>query len=139
MVKYHGCYLSLTRAHVRRVVQRPRTVLSEGKGFVDMTFAYLVRGEPWTFRSLVSMSPSHEQMKDTSRSMLIPTRLMHSVPNGIDAETFRPRDRLALRRTLNLPDGQLLVTAGRLNKEKGFDLALEPHRESRGTTPTRAF
>ena len=135
VVKYHGCYLSLSKAHLRRVVQRPRTVLSEGKGFVDMTLAYLAGGEPWTFRSLVSMSPSHEQVKDTARSMLMPTRLMHSVPNGIDAERFRPRDRLALRRAFDLPEGPLLVTAGRLNKEKGFDLALEAVSRIAGDYP----
>lgn len=135
VVKYHGCYLSLAKANVRRAFQRPRTVLSEGKGFVDMTFAYVGSGEPWTFRSLVSMSPSHEQMKDTSRSMLIPTRLMHPVPNGIDADTFRPRDRPALRRALELPKGPLLVTVGRLNRQKGFDIALEALSRLAGDHP----
>ena len=126
VVKYHGSYLSLATAHVRRAVQRPRTLLSEGKGLVDMTFGHLAHGNAWMFRSLVSMSPSHEQVKASARSMFAPTRLMHAVPNGIDAQLFRPRDRRELRSQLGLAeDHTILVTAGRLNKEKGFDLALE--------------
>jgi glycosyltransferase involved in cell wall biosynthesis len=135
VVKYHGSYISLTKAHVRRVLQRPRTLLSEGKGFVDMTLDYVSRGTPWMFRSLVSMAPSHEQVSDSARSMLVPKRLMHPVPNGIDTEVFRPRDPDALRAELELPAGPLLVTAGRLNKEKGFDLALEALSRIAGDHP----
>jgi glycosyltransferase involved in cell wall biosynthesis len=135
VVKYHGCYLSLAKAQIRRAIQRPRASLREGKSFVHMTFAYLSGGYPWMFRSLVSMSPSHEQVKDTARSHLIPTNLMHPVPNGIDAEAFRPRDHLGLRRALDLPDGTLLVTAGRLNKEKGVELALEALSRIAGEHP----
>lgn len=126
VVKYHGNYISLTRAHVRRALQRPRTAPREAKGFVDMTIMHFGYKAPFRFRSLVSMAPSYEQAKDSAHATLMPARLMHVVPNGIDAEMFRPRDRDELRARLNLPrSGRLLVSVGRLNREKGFDLAIE--------------
>jgi glycosyltransferase involved in cell wall biosynthesis len=125
VVKYHGNYLSLLKAHFRRVVRRPSSAPGEAKGLLFMTRDYLTRGNAWIFRSCVSMAPSHEQARDTAISQLIPRGLMHPVPNGIDTDTYRPRDRQALRQKLELPGGTLFVTAGRLNKEKGFDIALE--------------
>ncbi len=122
--KYHGCYISLTSAHARRVFQRPGSILGETKGWVDMTVWYVREGGPWRFRAFVSIAPSYEQLEHTARSVRVPRHLMHVVPNGIDADAFRPRDSRELRRTLGLPDGRLLVTAGRLNGEKGFDLAI---------------
>lgn len=125
VVKYHGAYLSLVKAHARRILQRPLTAPGELKGFAFMSRDHFGRGSAWAFRDCVSLAPSHEQMRDSARSQLVPMNLMHAVPNGIATDVFRPRDdREALRRSLDLPDGRIFVMAGRLNKEKGFDVAL---------------
>jgi teichuronic acid biosynthesis glycosyltransferase TuaC len=45
------------------------------------------------------------------------------IPNGVDAEQFQPRDRLAMRRRLGLPaDGRLVVYVGMLAAVKGVDV-----------------
>ena len=48
----------------------------------------------------------------------------HSIPNGCDAQLYRPQDRQASRSALNLPaEGELLVQVGHLIAAKGvFDL-----------------
>jgi glycosyltransferase involved in cell wall biosynthesis len=48
----------------------------------------------------------------------------HTVANGIDSSRFSPRDRVAARRALGLPEsGRVITCVGRLEKEKGvFDL-----------------
>ncbi|MBI4497126.1 MAG: glycosyltransferase [Chloroflexi bacterium] len=46
------------------------------------------------------------------------------IPCGVDLETFRPLDRAAVRRTLGLPEGRLLLFVGRLEPLKGLDILL---------------
>ena len=50
---------------------------------------------------------------------------MHVVPNGVDTSLFQPGDQSAAREALDLPGGFLFVAVGRLNVEKGFDVAIE--------------
>ncbi len=69
--------------------------------------------------------PSQSQLLPTCRSHRLDPRRTHVVPNGVDIELFRPRDAAALRRELQLPGATLFATAGRLNRAKGVDLALE--------------
>lgn len=135
VVKYHGNYFSLLKAHARRIAQRPRTAPGELKGFVAMTRTHLANGNAWAFRSCVSMAPSFEQTRDTALSHFVPRELMHAVPNGIDATLFRPRDKADLRHRLGLPDGPHLVAAGRLSGEKGFDVAIEALARAGGRSP----
>lgn len=50
------------------------------------------------------------------------------LPQGVDTERFRPlrsQDRAALRRSLGLPSGWLVVFSGRLAPEKGLDVLLQ--------------
>lgn len=54
-----------------------------------------------------------------------PEERLRVVANGVDQELFRPGDRLAARRDLDLPlDGSLLLFVGRLVAVKGPDIAL---------------
>ncbi len=55
----------------------------------------------------------------------VPAERILVVPNGVDVERFRPAtadERAALRRSLGLPEGPLVVYTGRLSPEKGVDV-----------------
>jgi glycosyltransferase involved in cell wall biosynthesis len=123
-IKYHGNWLGLAKAHVKRALSRPRTALSEGKTFVWDTRLHFRHGNAWVFRKCESMVVSKQQARDTAISHLIRGELMHVVPNGVDAERFSPGDRDRMRAELGLPGGILLASVGRLNREKGFDVAI---------------
>jgi glycosyltransferase involved in cell wall biosynthesis len=70
------------------------------------------------------MVPSRQQLEDTRRSHLLSRDRVHVVPNGIDTEIFRGRSQFEARAELGLGNGTVLVSAGRLNREKGFDVAI---------------
>jgi glycosyltransferase involved in cell wall biosynthesis len=124
-IKYHGNWLGLAKAHVKRTVARPRTVLSEGKTLLWDTRLHFRHGNAWVFRKCESMVVSKQQARDTAISHLIRAELLHVVPNGVDAERFSPGDRDRARAELGLPGGgTLLASVGRLNREKGFDVAI---------------
>ena len=53
-----------------------------------------------------------------------PERLKIVYP-GVDHELFNPGDRAEARRALGLPAGPLLVAVGRVQRLKGFDLAID--------------
>lgn len=126
VVKYHGNYIGLARAQARRAFSRPRTALHEALSFAWLTRLHFRREGAWAFRHCVSMVPSRQQVRDTARSHFIPLDLVHVVPNGVDVVLFAPGDKGAARRELGLEGGGLLLTSvGRLNDEKGFDVALE--------------
>jgi glycosyltransferase involved in cell wall biosynthesis len=54
----------------------------------------------------------------------IPMQRTCVVPNGVDVDWFRPRDRATARRRLQLDDGPLAVCVGRLSEQKGQDVLL---------------
>lgn len=134
-VKYHGNYLGLAKAHLKRAARKPQIALGEGAALVWLTRLHLRQGNAWAFRRCESMVVSRQQVRDTARSHLIPRELLHVVPNGVDVSLFRPGDRMAARRRLGLADGFILATVGRLNREKGFDVALEAVARAAGDHP----
>jgi teichuronic acid biosynthesis glycosyltransferase TuaC len=59
-------------------------------------------------------------MAEEARAHGVPDERLTTIPNGIDGEVFRPRDRAACRRQLGLPEeGRLLVTVAHLGHRKG--------------------
>jgi phosphatidylinositol alpha-1,6-mannosyltransferase len=123
-VMYHGNYLGLAKAHLKRAAARPRSAAREGSGLTRLTWRYLRDRNAWAFRRCEVMVVSHQQVRDTARSGLVPPERIHVVPNGVDVSVFRPRDRSRARRELGVEEGVVLVSVGRLNHEKGFDVAL---------------
>jgi glycosyltransferase involved in cell wall biosynthesis len=124
VVRWHGAYTSLAKAHLRRSLMRPSTAHSELNTLRLETQTHLARGNAWIFRRCVSISVSHDQVDPNHFSAFVPRSIIHVVPNGIDTDLYCPRDREPLRRKYELPEGPLLVAAGRLNREKGFDVAI---------------
>lgn len=115
VVKFHGNYLGLVRAQVLRALHG--SPFREVKAFVSLTRIHFARGNCWAFRDCEWMVPSRHQLAGTRLSHVMRAERGHVVPNGVDAGRFRSRERR--------PAGDpVLVTSGRLNREKGFDVAI---------------
>jgi glycosyltransferase involved in cell wall biosynthesis len=127
VVKFHGNYLGLASATVRRGLRdsglRPR--IREAKHLAWITAAHVVPPDFFRFRACEAMVPSHQQLTGTARSFLLDSARVHVVPNGIDAEVFAPRPREGARRALGLGDEPILLCVGRLERDKGYDTAIE--------------
>ncbi|TLZ64547.1 MAG: glycosyltransferase family 4 protein [Methanobacteriota archaeon] len=55
------------------------------------------------------------------------------VPNGVDAEMFRPEDRTAARRDLSLSDGKIVCFVGNLVRWQGLDLFMAAMEQTPGS------
>jgi glycosyltransferase involved in cell wall biosynthesis len=138
VIKYQGNFIGLTRAGWRRAVEGDaRARVREAKALVWRCGLHLQRWECFRFRDCEWMVPTLQQFDDTRRGEFLHRDRGHVVPNGIDADTFRPRDADEVRRALGLDGpGPFLVGAGRLNYEKGFDVAIRALAQLRGDLPT---
>ena len=125
--KFHGNYLGLAEATVRRAVRdsgfRPR--VREAKHLVWLTLGHVVPADFARFRACEAMVPSHQQVKGTARSYLLDRARVHVVPNGIDAEEFKPRPKDEVRKVLGLGSEPILLCVGRLERDKGYETAIE--------------
>jgi glycogen synthase len=123
---FHGNFLGLAKAGARRArsARRPVPVLKEMRAFVSLWADHFPHGNWYRFRECEAIVPSYQQVADTRRSHLLDRRRIHVVPNGVDADVFRPRNKDELRAQLDLAPGLLLVSVGRLNREKGVHHAL---------------
>ena len=125
VVMYHGNVLGLSKAHVRRTLARPTSAPKELAQLVRLLWRYVRHRNPFAFRGCEVMVVSHQQVRGTAYSGLIRPENVHVVPNGVDVSVFRPVDRAAARRELELEADVVLCAVGRLNHEKGFDVALQ--------------
>ena len=124
---FHGAYLGLVKAQLRAGLRtrRPLPMLRALRGVQWLTtHEYLPHGNWFRFRACEAIVPSQQQFKDTCRSLLLKPSRVHVVPNGIDAEVFRPRPLAEARAQLGLVDGPLFVCVGRLSREKGIHHAV---------------
>lgn len=81
---------------------------------------------------------SHQTASDWQRELDLPSERIVVVPNGIDTSRFRPdaEKRQATRARLSIPeDAPLLLAVGRLEQEKGFQIAIQALRQVRSHLP----
>src|SRR6266542_900082 len=83
-------------------------------------------------RAIVARADAFVAVSRTIRDELAgvgaPPQAIWSISNGVDTDRFcpaPPRERLMIRRALDLPDAPLVVYTGRLAPEKGVDLLLD--------------
>jgi glycosyltransferase involved in cell wall biosynthesis len=127
VVMYHGVFLGLAKAILRRGLRsrRPIPLLRAIRGVQWIaTHEYLRHGNWYRFRACEGIVPSRQQLKDTYRTCLLKPSRLHVVPNGIDAELFRPRPHAEARAQLGLDRGALFACVGRLTQEKGYHHAV---------------
>jgi glycosyltransferase involved in cell wall biosynthesis len=136
VVEYHGTLLSLLRAawgRARRGGARER--LREAKSVVWLLGMHFERGECFRFRDCEWIVPSKQQFEDTRRGEFMVRSRGHVVPNGVDTDLFRPRERREVRVELGLGEEPTLVSVGRLNVEKGVDVAIRSLAAVRRSIP----
>ncbi|MDR0467098.1 MAG: glycosyltransferase [Deltaproteobacteria bacterium] len=77
----------------------------------------------------VMIAPSRAFAASAAKSGLLQGRRVEHIPNGIDAEIFRPLDKAQARKLLGLPQNDGILLFGAVNAagdhRKGFDLLLQ--------------
>jgi glycosyltransferase involved in cell wall biosynthesis len=125
--KFHGNYLGLAGATVGRALRdsgvRPR--VREAKHLVWLTIGHVVPADFARFRACEAMVPSYQQVNGTARSFLLDRARVHVVPNGIDADQFKPRPKEEMRAALGFGADPILLSVGRLERDKGYETAIE--------------
>jgi glycosyltransferase involved in cell wall biosynthesis len=125
--KFHGNYLGLVGATVRRGLDesRLRPRVREAKHLAWLTAGHFVPLDAVVrFRACEAMVPSEQQLEGTIRSYSLDRARVHVVPNGISAEDFGARGREEARKALGLGSEPILVSVGRLARDKGFATAI---------------
>jgi glycosyltransferase involved in cell wall biosynthesis len=124
VVMFHGNFLGIVKASVRRQVRRPTSLLREQYGLLLLARRHVAKGNWRVFRGCEAMVLTRQQLVDTCRSHCLDPERVHVVPSGVDTSVFRPRPRAEARAALGLPDGFLFICAGRLESGKGTHHAL---------------
>jgi glycosyltransferase involved in cell wall biosynthesis len=128
VVMVHGALLGLAKARLKSALRtrRPVPLLRAIRGVQWLaTHEHFRHGNWYRFRACEAIVPSRQQVKDTRRSCLLKQTRVHVVPNGIDADLFRPRPIEDGRARLGLGHGPIFVAVGRLSADKGFHHALQ--------------
>lgn len=126
VVMFHGNFYGLAKASLQRQyrTRRPLPVLREQRGLFQLARRHFAKGNWRVFRACEAIVPARQQLGDTCLSHRLDPARVHVVLQGIDVSAFRPRPQAEARAALGLPDGFILVCAGRLNREKGTHHAL---------------
>jgi glycosyltransferase involved in cell wall biosynthesis len=128
VVMIHGALLGLAKAQLKSALRtrRPVPLLRAIRGVQWLaTNEHFRHGNWYRFRAVETIVPSRQQVKDTRRSCLLKESRVHVVPNGIDAELFRPRPIVDARARLGLGGGPIFAAVGRLSSDKGFHHAVQ--------------
>jgi glycosyltransferase involved in cell wall biosynthesis len=127
VVMVHGTLLGIGKARLRSGLRtrRPVPLLRAIRSVQWLaTHEHFRHGNWYRFRACEAIVPSRQQVKDTRRSCLLKRSRVHVVPNGIDADLFRPRQLAETRAELRLGHDPLFVGVGRLASEKGMHHAV---------------
>jgi glycosyltransferase involved in cell wall biosynthesis len=137
VVTFHGNFVSIVRASVRRQLARPRPalVLREQRSLARLFRKHVAYGNWHVFRPCEVIVPSHQQLRDTCRSHRLARDRVHVVPNGVDVSVFRPGLRGPADGAPAGPTGFTFICVGRLDRGKGTDLALAAFSRLRDRVP----
>jgi glycosyltransferase involved in cell wall biosynthesis len=81
-----------------------------------------------------------EALKEAITTLRIPTAKVFVVPNGVDTNKFYPLSKESARKSLGLPKKRIILSAGNLTENKGFDLLIRAFRRvSNGSTGQDLF
>jgi glycosyltransferase involved in cell wall biosynthesis len=105
-----------------RSLDIPVSVTIRGHDLNDLP-RYPVRGRQvaWTLRRADAVFAVAEALREAAIGLGADPSRVRTVPNGVDAEFFRPQPRREARAALGLEtDGKLLLSVGHLVERKGF-------------------
>ena len=103
-----------------RQMEIPYAITLRGKIYPCLEIASQRRQCREALQNAAAVISVSQDMADVARVLgVLPDRL-HVVPNGVDTERFKPRDKTAARRELGLPEhGRLILTVAHLGLRKG--------------------
>jgi glycosyltransferase involved in cell wall biosynthesis len=142
VVMFHGGLLGLAKAQLRSGLRsrRPLPILRAVRRVEWIArHEHFRHGNWYRFRACEAIVPSRQQLRDTCRACLLKPSRVHVVPNGIDAEVFRPRPTAEARARLGLPRRPSFVCVGRLSNDKGFHHAVRALSLLNGDLPTTSL
>ena len=116
VVMFHGNFLMRTMAGISRA-RKGSPLRREVMDFLWLCRVHFRHGNVWRYFPFEWIVPTPQQVRTQYLSHLLDPRKAHVIPHGVDTEAFRPR-------TKSSRDRPLLVAVGRLNHEKGFDVAI---------------
>jgi len=108
-----------------------RTILAgreKLKSYLGLPFwmkYYLVDERVIFQRSDRVIAVSNELKKDIKRQYKTPEEKLVVIPNGIDINKFKPMGVDDLKKKWGLTDERIIVSVGKINKQKGFHLLLK--------------
>lgn len=131
VVHAHGAFSEGVVALAARALGLPALVKILRAGY-EGDFAVLVRRPGGRLRTRLLARHVHfvalsRESEDELLGLGVAAGRIHRIPNGVDVATFRPArgdERELLRRELGLPDGPLVLYAGRLDPVKELDTVL---------------
>jgi len=71
------------------------------------------------------ISVSNELNEDIQKQFNIPASNLVTIPNGIDIDKFKPISTDDLKEILNLKDKKIILSVGRIDEQKGFQLLIK--------------
>lgn len=79
----------------------------------------------WALRRAAAVLTVSNELARYAKTLGIPEQRIHTIPNGVDTQTFGPRDRKTSRDRFGIdPETKLIVSAGELIEAKGHHLAI---------------
>jgi glycosyltransferase involved in cell wall biosynthesis len=112
--------------HLARQLGMPYVITLRGKIYPCLEVPSMKRQCAEALRAAAAVISVDSAMADIAVQLGTPRARVHVIPNGVDLEFFRPREKAAARRELGLPlDGRLLVTVAHLKRTKGHDEVIQ--------------
>ena len=106
--------------HLSRRVGLPYTITLRGWLYESMRTPRILRQCVEAMHGAAAVISVSSHLAQTAVELGIAEEKLHVIPNGVDTERFRPRDRDEARRELSLPtDGRLVVSVAHLGARKG--------------------
>ena len=112
-----------------RIFQRPAVITLRGSEPVFGGYRYRGMCLKWALRRADAIVAVSEPLRRFAIDCGADPARVRTIPNGIDRETFYPRDRAACRAKFGIHPGRLVVAcAGELIEAKGHHLVIEAVR-----------
>ena len=128
VLSLHGQYVSIVKASFLTVAGHPTptTIVRTTLDLPSIVARHFRQGNWRRFRGCDATVPSNAERNPARLAFMLERDRVHVVPNGIDTDFFRPGDTAEARAIAGLPpDVPLALFAGRLDRGKGAQFAIE--------------
>ena len=100
------------------------------KGFIRASYLLLKMLTDKTDRLLLKradkiIAVSHQLCDDIRQQYRLPEEKLVTIPNGVNIDRFKPLDVSDLKERLNLSGEKILLSVGKIEKQKGYHLLLK--------------